>query len=106
MLTLFVALAVVLALGHLAALVGILFRYAIPRAPRAFHFVLAPAMIGAAIALLGVAQNAASGEGLDLFGVEILVFRLAYIAFDIVTWWTLIFYAVYHQLRGGHRCPM
>jgi hypothetical protein len=103
-LTLISALLVVLALGQAASLLGIWFRYAIPRAPRIFHWLLLVPMLLSIFSALGLAwvllSTAESVLGLDAF-----MLFLIYCASQAVVYWVLVAYAVYHS-RRGRRCPV
>ncbi len=92
-----------LGLGELAALCGIWLRYAIPRAPKVFHWLLLVPMLASSTAAFALAWIALTG-GESFFGVQVLVLLLARFA-GAASWvWTLVAYAVYWHLRG-YRCP-
>lgn len=94
-----------LSLGIIAAWLGILGRYAIPRAPKIFHILLTVPMLVSAAAVGGVGLLAVLPEETTLFGFEMIVLAIAHLVSQVVVWWLLIAYAVYHQFRGTRRCP-
>jgi len=61
-LLLIVAALVITGLGELAALLGILFRYAIPRSPKIFHVLLFVPMVSASLSCFVLAWIALTGE--------------------------------------------
>ncbi len=92
-----------LGLGELAALCGIWLRYAIPRAPKVFHWLLLGPMLASSTSAFALSWIALSGEE-SFFGVPVLVLLLVRFA-GAASWiWTLVGYAVYWHLRG-YRCP-
>jgi len=94
---------VVLGLGEIAALIGILFRYAIPRAPVVFHVLLAPPMLICAAVCFALAGMALDGDTV-VFGLDALALLVIFFFCEGFWIWGLVGYAVYHQVRG-RRCP-
>lgn len=103
-LTLISALLIVLALGQVASLLGIWFRYAIPRAPRIFHWLLLFPMLISIFSALAVAWLALTGIQVIL-GLDGITLLLIYFASQVVVYWALVAYAIYHHFRG-RRCPV
>ena len=92
----------VLGLGILAALLGILGRHAIPRAPYLFHIVLFTPMILSSFSCFALAWMALTGTP-SVFGVDALGHLTIYFAAQSVTYWTLNAYAIYHYFRTRRR---
>ncbi len=103
-LTLISAILVVLALGQAASLLGIWFRYAIPRAPKIFHWLLLLPMLLSIFSALGLAWVLLTGMD-TILGLDALMLFLVYCGSQAVVYWTLVAYAVYHRLRG-RKCPV
>ncbi len=95
---------VVLGLGELAAMLGIQFRYAIPRAPWFFRLILFPPMLGCVASTLTLSWVALSGAE-EVLGLDPVWLFAIYVVCQAMTFWTLVAYAVYHHLRG-RRCPV
>ncbi len=95
---------VITGLGELAALLGILFRYAIPRSPRIFHVLLFVPMVLASVSCFVLAWLALSGEQ-EVAGANGLTLILVFFFAEGAVYWILVSYAVYHHLRG-RRCPV
>lgn len=91
-----------LAIVEVMALVGIWLRYAIPRAPVAFHILLTVPMLTAAFTALAIGWDALAG---DLWGIPLEVWRLGHVWSQSAVFSILISYAVYHHLRG-RKCPV
>jgi hypothetical protein len=91
---------VLLGLGMLAALVGILFRHAIPRAPVLFHGLLVVPMLLSSFSCFVIAFMALSGVR-EVFGVDALGVLTVYFVSQVLVWWTLNAYAVYHFYRSA-----
>lgn len=92
---------VVLGLGELAALLGILFRYAIPRAPRVFHILLFVPMVTASASCFAFAWMALAGER-QVAGIDVLVVLTIYFICEGATMWLLVIYSIYWHLKGRH----
>ena len=103
-LLLIVAALVITGLGELAALLGILFRYAIPRSPKIFHVLLFVPMVSASLSCFVLAWIALTGEQ-QAAGVNEETLRVVFFASEGAVYWILVSYAVYHHLRG-RRCPV
>lgn len=103
-LTLISALLIVLALGQVASLLGIWFRYAIPRAPRIFHWLLLFPMLLSIFSALGLAWVLLSGNEIILRLDALMLFAI-YCGSQALVYWTLVAYAIYHNFRG-RRCPV
>lgn len=97
---------VFLAAGQMAALVAVLTRHAIPRAPGLFPSLLMAPMLGAFVAALLMAVMAAdiSPEGSRmLFGVPLDTYRLVFFACEAAWIWILNVYALAWHLSIRHR---
>lgn len=84
-------------LGFLAASVGILYRHAIPRAPRLFHLLTVPPGLVVGITSVVLA-------GMFLSGSEGIRYVAGVFVAALAVWiWSLNMYAVFHYLygRGG-----
>ncbi len=93
----------VLGLGQLAALLGVWYRYAIPRAPVLFRILAVLPMLTSSTMAFVLTWMFLSGTkvvlGLGFLQIESIYFTAA------ATWtWTFVAYAVYFHLRGRH-CP-
>ena len=86
-------------LAHLAAVVAILARYAIPRAPGYFHMILAPPMVLSAVAVSGVGLAVAGVPAFDPYSLQLSV---VYVVSEFVIWWGLCGYSVYFAVKGRH----
>lgn len=96
-LTLLAALLFVVALGFIAATLGILYRHAIPRSPRLFHYLTAPPGLILSVASLLLAYQFLTGED-ALFGVGRNFYAIVIIG-SLAFWiWALNAYAVYHHV--------
>ena len=95
---------VILGFGEIAALLGILFRYAIPRAPALFRVLLFAPMITASVACFALAFMLLTNAR-EVFGLEILHMAAVYFACEGLVLWTLVAYAVYWNLKG-RKCPV
>lgn len=104
MLTFIAAILIVLALGLAASLLGIWFRYAIPRAPKVFHWLLLFPMLLSIFSALAVAWIALTGVE-RVLGVNSLALLLIYFASQAVVYWVLVFYSVWWWTKG-RRCPV
>lgn len=93
---------VVLSLGQLAALLGVLFRHAIPRAPFVFHGLLLLPMLITAGSCLAMAYMALSGRQ-QVAGLDGLVLLAVFFICEAIWIWTLNAYAVYHFIRSRKR---
>lgn len=85
-------------------MLGIWFRYAIPRAPRVFHWLLLFPMLLSILSALGLTWVLlATAE--SVLGLGALKLFLIYCGSQAVVYWTLVAYSIYHHLRG-RRCPV
>lgn len=95
---------VTLAIGHMVAFAGIWFRYAIPRSPRIFHYILFLTMTASGVTLMCIAWLALTYPDVYLFGYFRDVYWIVFFFSEAATIWTLNAYALYFHLRG-RRCP-
>lgn len=96
--------AITLFIFEILALIGIWFRYAIPKAPKVFHVMLAVPMVLAAVSGLCIGWiGLAPEEG--LWGFPLRVYRFIHFSNQALTFGILVGYAVYYHLRG-RRCPV
>lgn len=103
-LTIIAVVLVTLGFGQLAAGVGIFFRYAIPRSPRIFHWLILPPLGVMVMVDFLLAWMALTGVD-AVFGLDALMMLLLYYCCADLVWWSLVGYAVYHWTRG-RRCPV
>jgi hypothetical protein len=101
LLTLLSVVLVALASGQLAALVGIMARYAIPRAPFVFRLLLLFPMLTSSIIAMLMAFVALSGAQ-GVAGISGLALLLVYVSAAALWIWVLVAYAVYWHIRGRH----
>lgn len=89
-------------LGHLAAAIAILARYAIPRSPGYFHVILVPPMIISAVSIVGVGISILVDDQslIDRSGLRLSV---VYVISEFVVWWGLVSYSVFFHFRGRYR---
>lgn len=104
MLTFIAAMLIVLALGLAAAMLGIWFRYAIPRAPKIFHWLLLFPMLASIFSALAVAWVALTGAE-RVFMANPLMLLLIYFASQAVVYWVLVAYSIWWYAKG-QRCPV
>lgn len=85
-----------LALGHLAALVAVLFRYAIPCAPTPFRLVLFFPMLAISFSAASLCYMTLVGEDIEVLGLDGSALLVLYFSSEFVVWWTLNWYSVYY----------
>lgn len=81
-----------------AALMAVLFRYAIPRAPLVFRLLLLPGMLASIASMFGIGWVALTGED-QVFGIEAIAVLGIYFIAQFFVWWIFVCYAVYHSWR-------
>lgn len=88
-------------LGQLAAMIGILLGYAIPRAPTFFRLLICVPLFLSAISAMSITVIALTGQEklMSLDGLDLLLISSGT---QLLVWWTLVAYAVYFHLRGSH----
>lgn len=103
MLTLISATLIILALGQAASLLGIWFRYAIPRAPKVFHWLLLFPMLLSIFSALGLAWVLLTGVA-RVFTMDAFMLFLIYCGSQAVVYWVLVLYWFWWWTRGvcGH----
>lgn len=94
---------IVLALGQAASMLGIWFRYAIPRAPKVFHWLLLFPMLLSILSALGLAWVILTGD--EFVGLDTLMLFLIYCGSQAIVYWVLVFYSVWWWTKG-RRCPV
>lgn len=87
-------------------MLGIMFRYAIPRAPWFFRLALCPAFTISGVSLIAVGLLALIGDDAMFLGSNILELSAIYLASQFIAIWGLVGYAFYHQFIGRHKCPV
>lgn len=90
-------------LGQIAALIGILFKWAMPRAPVLFRLIITVPLFFSALAALGVFVIALTGQE-ALAGLNAVNLLAISTGTQFIVWWTLVAYAGYHYLIRGGRC--
>lgn len=88
-----------LALSHVAALGAILWRHAIPRAPRVFHLLLLFPMLACIASLAALAYIALSGAD-PVLGLPALAWLALFFVFENIVWWTLVAYSVFYYVAN------
>lgn len=91
-------------LGEFVAWLGIIFRYAIPRAPLIFHILLTIPMLVASFSVVSLAYVALYGQEATVLGLDGITLLAIYFIAQACTSWVLNFYAFYWYLKGK-RCP-
>lgn len=82
---------------QIAALVFIVFRYAIPKSPNVFHALCVLGLLPSSLAAFVLAHDVIAGEiAADLF---LTIFFVA----EAATFTVLDAYAIYHHLVGRHK---
>ena len=102
MLALIAAVLIVLGLGELAALLAVLYRYAIPRAPKIFHWLLLLPMLAVCGSSFALAWMALAGPD-EVLGATAIVLLLVHFGAQACVFWILDFYAIYHVVRMRRR---
>lgn len=90
-------------LGQIAALIGIMLKWAIPRAPMFFRLIISVPLFFSALAAIGVFVIALTGQEkvAGLNAVDLLAISTGT---QFVVWWAFVAYAVYYYLSRGGRC--
>lgn len=105
MLTLLATVLVILAFGDLASLVAVISRYAIPKAPKFFHWLLLPPMLITVTSCFSLAWMALAGPD-EIFGITALVFLALVFGSQSMTAWILNAYAIYYFYQVKNRRRM
>lgn len=82
---------------QLAALVFIIFRYAIPRSPNIFHALCVLGLLPSSIAAFVLAYDVIAGD------LKPELFLTVFFVAEAATFTVLDAYAVYHHLVGRHK---
>jgi amino acid transporter len=93
---------ILLAFLQIIALIAILYRHAIPRAPKLFHGLLLGPMLAGVVCLFILAWLALTGIE-TIFGLNETLVLFIYFGATTTTWGTLDFYALYHFRRMRQR---
>jgi hypothetical protein len=91
-------------LGEFVAWLGIIFRYAIPRAPVLFHVLLTPPMIVGCLTAFGLAYIGLSAHDATVVRFDALVLLALHFSSLFLFFLTMNAYAAYWYLKG-RRCP-
>lgn len=92
-------------LAVMAAAVGFVAKYAIPRAPWFFRYPLLVPCLVTATSCFVIFDMAVIGDE-HIMGVDALGWLLANAGSQLVFYWALVGYSVYHYFKNGRpRCP-
>jgi hypothetical protein len=98
MTSLVAALLFVLALGQIAAAIGVWNRHAIPRAPRLFRVITVVPTLASSTTATVIGWMLLSGAD-ELFGMPAIAVAAIYAGTAALTWWSFVAYAVFHYFR-------
>lgn len=105
MLNAFSALCLATALVLFVAWLGIVLRYAIPRAPSYFRWFLTPFMVGAVGAIIIISHVVRTGDDAVFLWWGAIGWANIFLACVFMTFLILDLYALWFRLKKGKRCP-